>query len=275
MPRETPDPDSFLCARCGYPLDEVPAEPSCPECGTAVALSLPASRIGSDWQRQPSVASWLRTLAALARWRELFDTIRIGRHDADWLLRINLALAALLLAAAFAEDRIDEVFLHARGSLAGLLGALLILTPGAYALLRGLTAIERAGLRFFGNRRGGRITPAIARAVTSHASYGWVLAGLLAVVFAFLGHGVLRPWYASLDRWWVLDLVPAHSAFAAAGLFTGLLVFETLSYLGAMRCRFANPDRPGDESANESRPDAEPTVDDHAEPAQPSEERPA
>ncbi|MEO0632013.1 MAG: hypothetical protein AAFY46_15010 [Planctomycetota bacterium] len=265
MSTEAPDPDAMLCVRCGYPLDDVSHEPACPECGTPVALSMPEIRTGSPWQRGPSITTWVRTLLALFRWRSLFDTIRIGRHDGDWLLRINLALAALLLASAFAEDRIDEVFLHSRGSLAGLLGALLILMPGAYAFLRGLTAIERAGLQFFGNKRGGRITPGIARTVTAHASYGWVLSGLLAVVLAFLGHSVFRTWYGSLGTWWVLRLVPAHTAFAAAGFFTGLLVFETLSYLGAMRCRFANPARPAGESANETPSNPEPTVDDHAE----------
>ncbi|MEL6795241.1 MAG: zinc ribbon domain-containing protein [Planctomycetota bacterium] len=262
MPTERLDPDALLCGRCGYPLDDVLNEASCPECGTPVAASMPETRIGSPWQRGGSFASWLRTLATLARWRQLFDTITVGKHDTDWLLRINLGLAALLTACAFAEDRIDEVFLHNQGSLAGLLGALLILTPAAYAVLRGLTAIERAGLQFFGNKRGGRVTPGIARAVTSHASYGWVLAGLLAVVLAFLGHSVFRTWYGSLGTWWVLRLVPAHTAFAAAGFFAGLLVFETLSYLGTMRCRFANLPRPYAESTDETGPTAEPSVDD-------------
>lgn len=258
----------MLCKTCGYPLDDVRNEPACPECGTPLAASLPAARIGSPWQQRPSIGSWRSTLIALARWRELFDVIRIGRHEADWLLRINLLIAAFLLAAAFAEDRIDEVFLHQRASLAGLLGAMLVLTPAWYAALRGLTAIERAGLRFFGNKRGGRITPGIARAVTSHASYGWVLAGLLAMLGAFLGHGVLRPWYASLGAGWVLKAIPPHLAFGFVGLFCGLLVFETLSYLGAMRCRFANPARPADETVNETGRNAEPSVDDDAEPAQ-------
>ncbi|MEO1718307.1 MAG: zinc ribbon domain-containing protein [Planctomycetota bacterium] len=261
MPTERLDPDALLCRRCGYPLDAVLHEFACPECGTPIASSMPEMRVGSPWQRGGSFASWLRTLAALARWRQLFDTITIGKHDAEWLLRINLGLAALLTACAFAEDRIDEVLLHSRGSLAGLLGALLILTPAAYAVLRGLTAIERAGLQFFGNKRGGRVTPGIARAVTAHASYGWMLAGLLAVILAFLGHSVFRTWYGSLGTWWVLRLVPAHTAFAAGGFFAGLIVFETLSYLGTLRCRFANLPRPHAESTNESGANAEPSVD--------------
>lgn len=260
----------MLCCRCGYPLDDVLEADSCPECGTEVAASMPEVRVGSPWQQRGSVGAWIATLAALARWRHLFDTISIGRHDADWLLRINLGIASVLIASAFAEDRIDEVFLHSRGSLAGLLGALLILTPAAFALLRGLTAIERAGLQFFGNRRGGRVTPGIARAVTSHASYGWVLAGLLAVVGAFLGHSVLRTWYGSIGTWWVLRIVPAHTAFGSAGFFLGLLAFETLSYLGTMRCRFANLPRPAVEFVNEpsessEQPPIDPSVDAHEE----------
>lgn len=275
MPSERHDPDALLCKSCGYPLDDVLNEPACPECGTPVSASLPERRTGSPWQRSPSFLTWWSTLLGLLRWRDLFDSIRVGRHDGDWLLRINLGLASLLLAAAFAEDRIDQVFLHARGSLAGLLGALLILTPGAYAFLRGLTSIERAGLRYFGNKRGGRITPAIARTVTAHASYGWVLAGLLAVVGAFIGHAWLRPWYRGLDLPWLFVRPDAHIAFGLVGFFAGLIVFETLSYVGAMRCRFANPARDRDELANETHENAEPTVDDHAERAERPDQRSA
>lgn len=264
MARERPDPDALLCARCGYPLDDVLDEPACPECGTPVAESLPETRVGSLWQKRPSLGSWLRTLAAQVRWRGLFDTITIGRNDADWLLRVNLALASVLLAGAFTEPRVDQVFLHTHGSFARLIGELLVLTPGAYILLRGLTAIERAGLRFFGNRRGGRITPGIARTVTAHASYGWVLAGLLATIGAFVGHAVLRPWYNRVGAGWILTRPEVHVAFALGGFFLGLLWFEILSYLGAMRCRFANPRGIGREGVNEAGPIPEPTVDDHA-----------
>lgn len=180
---------------------------------------------------------------------------------AVWLLRINHALAALLVAAALAEDRIDEVFLHRDASATRLLGSLLLVSPIAYIVLAGMTAIERAGLRFFGNRRGGRLTPEITLAVAAHASYGWILAGLLAVVGAFVGHALLRPWYNRQGAGWILAAPAAHVTSAAAGFFLGLLAFETLSYIGAMRCRFANLPRPPGEPMNDPPPGDEPTLD--------------
>lgn len=267
MAAERPDPDALLCGRCGYPLDDVRHEPACPECGKPIAQSLPRFRTGSHWQMSPSVRYWVLTGLSLVRWRETFDRVSVGPRDAVWLLRVNAGIAAVLVAGAFAEPRIDRVFVDERVSLPGLLGTLLLVTPIAYVALRALTGIERAGLRYFGNRRGGRVTPGIARAVTAHASYGWIVAGALAVIGAFVGHAMLRTWYNRAGAGWVLTILPAHVVFGLAGFFIGLLAFETLSYLGLLRCRFANP-RPaengiGPPAANESPSETEPTLGDH------------
>ncbi len=126
-------------------------------------------------------------------------------------------------------------------------GSLLI--PVFILLLLALTSLETIGLRTFGARRGWRITRPVAWSVVSHASAGWLAAGLLAMLFHALAqlpalHPRLLDLYALLDqhlnifgftwatttRWMPTTL----------GLFLGMLVFETIVYFGIRRCRFAN-----------------------------------
>ncbi|MEO1583388.1 MAG: hypothetical protein AAFR96_02310 [Planctomycetota bacterium] len=240
MARRPPDLDVFLCERCGYPLDAVRTEQACPECGRSIASSLPSARTGSPWQRAPSLGSWSVTGAKLLFTAGVFRSIRISRGSSAWLLRVNLLFSAVLVSLAVAERGIDALMLRRDASLAGVLGSVLIVTPVAYVLLWVLTAIERAGLRYFGNRRGGRLTPEIAAAATAHASYGWVIAGVLAIIGAFLGHVILSPWYRASVSGSILSALPPRRAFGLLGFFGGLVVFETLSFLGANRCRFAN-----------------------------------
>lgn len=239
MARERPASDALLCGRCGYTLDGVLGALTCPECGTPTVESLPSYRIGSPWQRRPSPASWVTTGGRLLfRWDRLFARVWIDGPGDRWLRRLNLSIGALLLGAAVLTPSLRTVFQGERARPGLLVGALFVVVPAAYVALLSLTLIEEAGLRLFGNRRGGRVTPGIAAAVCAHASYGWILAGLLSIAGAWLAPLV------PVDRWldrWLLGLLPRHVMLGSIGFFGGLLVFETLSFLGVRRCRFANP----------------------------------
>jgi hypothetical protein len=50
-----------LCDRCGYSLEGTPDTPVCPECGLDFAASR-AMRVGSPWQRRPSIIGWVATV---------------------------------------------------------------------------------------------------------------------------------------------------------------------------------------------------------------------
>lgn len=58
------DEYELLCERCGYSLEGLPCGGACPECGRAIAESLPQRRLGSPWQQHPGVAGWLKTVWA-------------------------------------------------------------------------------------------------------------------------------------------------------------------------------------------------------------------
>src|SRR5688572_22403275 len=59
--RDWTDQYTLLCEGCGYPLETIPQEGSCPECGRLIKSSLASARTGSAWQRRPGIGSWFAT----------------------------------------------------------------------------------------------------------------------------------------------------------------------------------------------------------------------
>ncbi len=240
-----PDPrDEFtlLCERCGYVIDDLPRDGPCPECGTPIAESLPERRVGSAWQQRPSAEAWIRTSIALLRHPvEAYAGMRVEGWQSYRFAWWNLRLAGVLVAAALAADAVLRVapthpafiwwfFATITGS---------VITVIAFSIL---TRIEHVGIRFFGRRRGWRVTRLVADVVCWHSSIAWVLAALLCAAGLLVMHtdagevfgpGVQRAWNQ------YRGLMPL------LGLLIGLLVFEFLVYFGVRRNRFANRSRPG------------------------------
>ncbi len=237
---------ALLCESCGYTLDGLPSDGACPECGRAIVLSSPARRSGSPWQATRTVRSWVATnYLILRRPAVLFDRLRVDRTHRNSLLLVNLLLAGGLLAAPWVGTLIGDPARHARGSAFLERNGLFTvsLAGGSLALgsiLLGLTAIEAMGVRFFGRRRGWRITPDIAWQVCAHASVGWVVAAILTllslVVWLNLSYFGLSGWMTRGGGWSDLSM----AAVPAAGFLAGMLVFEILVYRGILRCRYAN-----------------------------------
>ncbi len=88
-----PDRES-LCERCGYSLQGLSAEGSCPECGQAVAASSPVHRDGPSWERRASVGSWLATSwGVLLRPGRTFRAMRTqGSNVASRLYLLSIAV---------------------------------------------------------------------------------------------------------------------------------------------------------------------------------------
>lgn len=277
-------PPTTNCPECG-----TPAATSLPERRTGspwqLALS-PAAPASSRPRLLALLRAWLATAAlALTSPIRLFSITRLTAPTISaasppqlapgnrTLLWTNLLLASLLLTigvglvhAAFAPPLViypdgptirseigDPVtpapvvrYFVADTSL---LTSAPLLIPVFILLLLALTALETIGLRTFGSRRGWRITRPVAWSVVSHASAGWLAAGLLAMLLHALAqlsafHPHLLDLYSLLDqhlnffgftwatttRWMPTTL----------GLFIGMLVFETIVYFGVRRCRFAN-----------------------------------
>lgn len=103
-----------------------------------------------------------------------------------------------------------------------------------------LTLVERRGIRFFGTRRGWRITPDVAYCVCAHASVGWLMAGVwsfLGVLVAETAAAVLFTHELGILRG---PVVLAPFWLPVLGFMAGMLLFESLVYLGMRRCKFAN-----------------------------------
>src|SRR5690349_18965049 len=91
-------PPALLCESCGYPIHALPEAGNCPECGRAIATSLPSARRGSAWQQRPGLTSLVATdVEALRRPAALFDSIRIESRGGPGLLAIHILAAALLI----------------------------------------------------------------------------------------------------------------------------------------------------------------------------------
>ncbi|MBA4039729.1 MAG: hypothetical protein C0468_05340 [Planctomyces sp.] len=217
----------LLCESCGYALVGIDHAGSCPECGRAVRRSLPAYRVGSDFQRSPSVRGFLRTTrCALTQPGAMFERVRIDRPRVRGFAEAHTALAALGYLAGI--------------SLAAQVPAVL-LWPLLMVVIAVLSWIESVGLRVVGQRRSWRVSGAVAWTVVLHAMPGWTVGGVLTALGGLLSWARIDPlWEARLGSW----SAPAAGIAPAAGALAGLLCFETLTYIGVRRCRFANPPPP-------------------------------
>jgi hypothetical protein len=248
------DETTLLCESCGYGLAGLPETSACPECSRPIASSLPASRHGSPWQQSPGPFSWARSSwLAIRHPRRLFAQIRIEPSHAHRLLAINLLLASAAMVGPWTGTFIGDPARAARGVGGWREPVALIFTPLAEVvavalILLILTWIEQRGIRFFAARRGWRLTKPAAQQICAHASIGWLLCGLLSLLFlatlfslarlfGLSPGGVLdlRP-YVDLSFHWG-DLVPLLGL--GGSYFLGMLAFELLVYAGVRECRYA------------------------------------
>lgn len=256
-PDDAIDDRTLLCEDCGYVVEGLPEPGVCPECGTPLAESLPERRVGSPYQQDPSPRNRLRTAVRTLRSPiALYRLVRVDARRCRQLLYRNLLIAALLAWLPSAIMWITFAAVPSArghpwsplGSSAGeqaeadwdlaslVIGVAVIGVMLTVAVLRLLVLIEELGLRFFGDRRRWRITRDVALTVCSHASIGWVVGSGLSAAFIALGAGG-----SILGR-----RVPGTMAMLgvmAGSAFLGLLVFETLAYIGMRCCRFANRPR--------------------------------
>lgn len=151
---------------------------------------------------------------------------RSGRN----LARLGAAIAGLTAAG----PAIVATTLTAPREVAIVCCLATVAIPGVILVLM---HIESLGIRFFAARRGWRTTRAVAATVVGHASVGWVVGGLLAGVGSALFIILWDP--KGGDDW--------RQRLAATGMFctmaspvVGLLLFETLVWLGWRRLKWAN-----------------------------------
>lgn len=250
---------ALLCERCGYTIDHLPTTGACPECGDAISHSLPTARLGSPFQQRRSILTWATTNWKVMRHpKALFRSLRLQRGGTTPFLLTNLFIAGMFMVDPWVSVFIGDPARAARN--APPLQFLLIygaswlaeVSVGALILLL-LTRLEWYGMRFIAARRGWRLTADAAWQVCSHASVGWIFVGLvpflaMALLYIFANwfgltpHGMLSvPPITSRPVPWT-NVV--NFGVIGLGFLAGMLVFETLVYLGVRQCRFGNPPRP-------------------------------
>jgi hypothetical protein len=231
---------ALLCEACGYEIGGLEARGACPECGRAIAESLPSYRHGSPWQRRPGLWSLAATdYLVLRRARDVFGRVRIDARSGVGLALLNCVAAAMMLVAPWSGVMIGDPLRTAQMRGDGPAAALWVIpaqvAAGAGVLML-LTLVECAGIQIVAWRRGWRLSPVAAWQVCAHATVGWVVMG----VTMWLG---LIVWLNMI--WFVPGLKQGGSGslmfvVPLAGIGLGLLVFELLVWAGARRCRFAS-----------------------------------
>ncbi len=254
------DEFELLCERCGYSIEGLPQETNCPECGRPVVESLPEARSGTAWQQDPSARSWARTLLALlCHPRRTVRTFKIERESSRSFAGLTMTVAAALPSAVCSGAiglgwvfRNEPVFWTA-GSRTALpridpvaVGSFYILAwVGLATLLWVLTRVEYLGIRTFGRFHRTRITRAVARTITAHATAGWMGAAILASVGFLLGVAMLHRALRHDVGPWRGPMMLSVGLLPALGGFLGMLWFESIVYLGVLNCKFANRERAG------------------------------
>lgn len=254
------DEFELLCERCGYSIEGLPRETNCPECGRPVVESLLEARPGSPWQQRPDLRGWAATVALCLRSPRLAArTLRIETELSGKLRRINIRAAAALLtvlpAATYTTQLLRGEAPYSMRELTwpwaetaiqwlGLAGLLVLWWVALSLTLAALTGTETWGIRSYGRLHAKRITPAVARTITAHATVGWVVAALFVSGGFLLG---MLAYEVAMHH----DVQPLRGVMMLAPIWmptilglVGLLAFESIVYLGVLNCKFANRARP-------------------------------
>ncbi len=233
-PKELRDPTVLLCERCGYDLTGTPRESACGECGIAVKESLPERRMGTPFQKKPGVMSFVYTMWLVARRpRAVWDDVRIESNRSLVFGVVCMTIAGLVIWAGLGFTSIGKDLRSAYFAF-----ALLFVIFTSLVIM---TTIEFLGLQLIGRKNGWRVTSRISQTVCGHACVGWIVAGVLVAIGWQLGARLpAAPLTNQVPNWMNPILTSLQFTLPAAGFFIGMMVFETLAYMGVRRLRWGN-----------------------------------
>jgi hypothetical protein len=257
-----------LCEDCGYPVGDLPAIGHCPECGRAVADSLPEHRKGSPLQLLGGFKPFLHTAGVvLSQPRRTFRQVRIGPASARLraFMLLNTTLAAAFLVTPWVGVLMGDPSRNANlrpgvSPLVVRFAVFVLATVGVAGVLALLTWIEHVGIRFVASKRKWRLTKNAATQIVMHASVGWVAGALVGlklwpvlVVSGIKSVLVINRSGTRLSSWISIYNAGGQIFIVALGIFVGFFVamlwYEILVYIGVRACKFAadlppDPDNP-------------------------------
>ena len=220
-----PSSDS-LCENCGYQLQGLKIDQTCPECGDPINNSTPSHRPGLPWQNKISVNTWWSTCAQmLIKPGKSFRRLKIGRSNFSDRIFLGTFVfgLAITVVLAFWWENLRRPWLWG-----------VIVATGIPAA----TYIEILGVTFFSWKQGWRVPFELAERVACYASIGWVPA-----IFVLASAQWLAEW-GLIERWWNPQwgmYTPWIDAILSV-ILLGISVFwfELLVWLGIRKVRFAN-----------------------------------
>jgi hypothetical protein len=246
-PSAPPDEYTLLCERCGYIIEGLPTDNSCPECNRPIALSLPERRTGTPWQQRSTPRSLVQTWWQTARHPlRTMDTLRIHEMSLLGMVVPTLLMCGVVwwLIACLLETPTTQqlnllagpIFFFAFATFVSAIGLLL------------LSCVFAVGLQCISRIRGTRITPDTAWHIVGLASIGWVLTYAIWLG----GWSAVRIWriidppifdYQLRQRvFFELDNILMPTLLG--GFVAGFTVFLAYAILGFNRLRYANQPRP-------------------------------
>ena len=180
---EVPLSDALLCEACGYNLTGVPREGRCPECGVAIAESLPSLRRPPAWERaeRPDYRQLLATSRAVIFHPSRFfrqltphgDLARSGafarRHELFVCILFGLCLALQLRWMLILPSRYSLT--NTAASIVAAV-ALVPLILASIVVLRLTTRLAVRATQWEASYRGLRLPqPVVQRAMHYHAAH--------------------------------------------------------------------------------------------------------
>ena len=229
------------CIGCAYELDGIGRDGVCPECGVAVAKSLPRERVGTAWQQQRGlgslVSTWVGVLGSDSCWDEM-QLDRMSRRS--WLVWLRVVVYSVMLLGVWFEVAAEAKF-HVDSVMLGYLFMMMVVPALVVEVFIGLyrwVGRLRLAVRMRFSEMGD--SPAARDAMLDHATGG------LLVIPVFWGLGaVLLGVNILIETRWngqgsALAVGVLYSAFGVMGLgvVLGMVVYELMARRGWRAVRY-------------------------------------
>ena len=116
----------------------------------------------------------------------------------------------------------------------------------SWLLAAAMTSVEFTGIRLLGGRRGYRITARSALTIVSHASYGWIIAGVGMGIAGNVARRFDWLWDGTASTVTGFPDIVVYGLIVAVPVLVGMSVFSGWAGVGAFSMRYANESaRPG------------------------------